>query len=206
MKHLLKNFNPLICDNNKDYVLEYLKSDGYYNSNDELFAQNVIFIDIDGVFTSARTGWYNFDIYAVNFIRWVCEKSNSKLVVSSTWRKNHNYNFFASIFGEEYLHKHFRTTSLRTIYNDYDISKFRRGLEIDCWLKLHNVNQYLILDDDSDMLDEQKSNFIKTDTMDGLSFENMLKIREFFNIEEFPKEIGKLYIHDNMFCEGEYKL
>lgn len=33
----------------------------------------IIFLDIDGVVTSVRTGWYNFDIYTVNFLRWLCE-------------------------------------------------------------------------------------------------------------------------------------
>ena len=29
---------------------------------------------------------YNFDIYALHFLRWVCVKAKVKIVISSTWR------------------------------------------------------------------------------------------------------------------------
>lgn len=149
----------------------------------------VIFLDIDGVITSARTGWHNLDIYAVNFLRWFCKESGAKIVISSTWRYNHDAEFWRSIFGD-YMHDSFRTTRAHLEI---------RGLEIEDWLRSHpEVTEYLILDDDSDMLDDQKDRLILTDAMNGLLFEGMCKMLELFDVQSLPRQ-KDIYQHDNMF-------
>lgn len=152
--------------------------------------ENIIFLDIDGVITSVRTGWFNWDIYATHFLRWVCKKSNTKIVISSTWRKNHSHEFFKSILGE-YLHEDWSTPILDGF----------RGKEINAWLNEHDVDRYLILDDDSDFLEEQVKFHIKTDSYNGLLFVDMMKIRDFFHIKEFPREERTIHQHNYMFAE-----
>jgi hypothetical protein len=62
--------------------------------------KRVIFLDIGGVVTSAKTGWYIFDVTTVGFLRWFCKETEAKIVISSTWRKNHDKAFFEKIFGD----------------------------------------------------------------------------------------------------------
>ena len=51
-----------------------------------------------------------------------------------------------------------------------------RGDEIDKWLKEHpEYDDYLIFDDDSDMLPHQKDRFIHCD---GISWDNLSQVRE----------------------------
>lgn len=140
---------------------------------------NVIFLDVDGVLTSARVdGFQTFDKYAVEFVNFICQKAPCKVVISSTWRSmGGGEEFFKGFFGEN-LHEDWSTTFKRM---------GERGKEIQEWLDRHpETENYLILDDDSDMLDSQKENFIKTDTYNGLLFEHMIGVRGHFNITERP--------------------
>lgn len=158
----------------------------------------IIFLDIDGVITSLRTGWFNFDIYAIHYLRWICKETNSKIVISNTWRANHNKDFWKSIFGE-YIHDDYRTPLWYEFKPKpkYDIC---RGHEIKLWLDKHNnIEDYIILDDDSDMLDEQMSRLIKTDSFNGLMAKNIEEIRNVFNIKSYQNEDNEIYIHPNMF-------
>lgn len=150
----------------------------------------ILFLDIDGVFTSTRTGWYNYDIHAVRFIRWVCKESGAKIVITSTWRKNHDKELFGKIFGQENLHEDWATEVLpRTKFSQ----RVLRGEEIQEWLNKHDVNKhypvkYIIVDDDHDMLEWQIPCFVNTDTHNGLKFEDMDKIKTMFDIESFCRD------------------
>lgn len=162
----------------------------------------IIFLDIDGVVTSIRSGWFNLDIYTVNFLRWVCKKADIKIVISSTWRMNHNAEYWKSIFGE-YIHEDYRTPMGRELHVIKKGTRCR-GDEIQLWLSKHpEITKYLILDDDSDMLESQLSSFIQTDSHNGLLFEHMGKIKEYWEIDSFwsghREEDYKLHTVDQMF-------
>lgn len=159
--------------------------------------QQIIFLDYDGVVTSARAfGWYNQDIYVVNFLRWVCEKASAQIVISSTWRRGFPESFFKAVWGE-HLHKDWTTPT--NIGRGFEHPE--RGVEVKHWLDSHpEVTKYLILDDDSDFLEEQKPFFIKTDSMNGMLFEDMMQIRDFFEIKTFPREQTVLFQCPEMFA------
>jgi len=47
------------------------------------------------------------------------------------------------------------------------------------WLDQHpEVNNYLILDDDSNMLEEQLPHFVKTSLISGMNYDNFIKAKE----------------------------
>lgn len=164
----------------------------------------VIFLDIDGVVTSLRCGYYNMDIYVVNFLRWVCEKSGSKIVISSTWRHNHGRQFWLNIFGE-CVHEDFKTPYLVKRVNGIYQSSIR-GDEIKEWLDRHSeVVQYLIIDDDADMTKEQLPNLIRTDTYDGMKFSDMEHIMYHLKVEAHYPQDAKLYQHECMFATHNLK-
>lgn len=138
----------------------------------------VIFLDIDGVICSIRSavagGGYPwrlkeedielFDGVAVKLIQKVCQKTDSKIVLSSVWRLHHDFN----LIGEKLC--------LPIIDKTPNKASAMRGEEIAIWLKENQVDKYVIVDDDSDMLVEQFSFFVKVDSRNGLSYENYERI------------------------------
>lgn len=57
-----------------------------------------------------------------------------------------------------------------------------RGVEIDRWLREHqDVTNYIILDDDSDMLLSQKKHFIKTHALNGICKKDVEKAIKILN-------------------------
>lgn len=141
----------------------------------------VLFLDIDGVLNSIRTchaylgypsphpthrDWDKFDDVAVHLIRQLCERTECKIVLSSTWRLYKGWEDLG-----EFL-------KLPIIGRTPDAITRRRGYEIDLWLKENQVEKYAIVDDDSDMEPHQFPYFVQTSNKDGMSFDNFEKLLE----------------------------
>ena len=47
-----------------------------------------------------------------------------------------------------------------------------RGKEIKSWLNDNEINNYCIIDDDNDMLQNQMNNFVRVNSDNGFSFDN----------------------------------
>lgn len=147
-----------------------------------------IFLDIDGVmnsnlFYSERTqdkryeewikdysqhiAWNacNIDPRAVERLNRLTDATGAKIVVSSTWRSDSNLQEVFNLVGiKEPIHD--ITPYMRSRH---------RGSEIQEWLdKQTEPYRYIILDDDSDVLDCQLPYFIQTDWLKwGLSDEDV---------------------------------
>lgn len=140
----------------------------------------VIFLDIDGVVTSARSAWYNFDPFVISFLRHLCKEGHIHIVISSTWRYHYKKDFWQTLF-ENYLHEDHETPYLLSKKLS---QRACRGDEIQEWLNKHpDVTKYLILDDDSDMLDNQKPSFRRTDSINGMLFDDMVFMMDYFNVK-----------------------
>jgi hypothetical protein len=137
----------------------------------------VIFLDIDGVLNNNSTrqrhrGFIGIDPYLVAKLnRIVLEMPEVKYVLSSSWR----------------CFKHGREEVERCFIEMYDETPQIheagrvRGDEIKAWLDAHpEVEKYAIIDDDSDMLEEQLPNFFKTTWQEGITEEIVGKIIEHF--------------------------
>jgi hypothetical protein len=142
----------------------------------------VLFLDIDGVLNSQKTceafgsplkgGFPHgfdadnmalFDHAAIALIRKLCEKTDASIVLSSSWRIIHSVHECANGLDLPIFD---RTPSLNWHGRV-------RGDEIATWLTEHpEVTRYAIVDDDSDMLDWQKSRFVQTNYQEGLTFRN----------------------------------
>lgn len=124
----------------------------------------------------------------ISMLNWLCEETDSVVVISSTWRKGNTLDELKSILGDSGAT--FRIIDV-TPYTGYE-----RGTEISLWLK-DNINQeehgclyfdfyrYAIIDDDSDMLLNQAQHFFKTDNYSGLTPNTCYRIRRFFLHETF---------------------
>jgi len=167
----------------------------------------VIFLDIDGVLNSedwhrrrhkdvsqydqsSQYPFYEFDPSLVSNLNLIIEKTEAKIVVSSTWRMGREITELQNIlnsvgFSGEVIDK---TKSLHIKGESYTIP---RGCEIAEWLDNKGgfrrinwsrerqrecidqalVKNYVILDDDSDMLLRQKEHFVHTSWQNGLTAE-----------------------------------
>ncbi len=137
----------------------------------------VIFLDVDGVVCTRRSFlsndregsvWNTWDEVGCQAIRRACSKG-IKLVVSSTWRKFEN-DLWPKM--EQHGLKDF------VYFPDWKTKVLGpRGAEIGEWLSRHpEVTDFKILDDDSDMLDSQRTHFIKTDALEGMTSDNIKKL------------------------------
>jgi len=126
----------------------------------------IIFLDIDGVLNVISQGHDEFGgIFHKHFednLRYIIESTNAKIVISSTWRMN-------GLSEMQRMWKHRGLAGEVIDVTPYDEDRGLRCYEIQWWLEWNSdiVDNYCIIDDDSDMLPEQRNNFVKTsDNMD----------------------------------------
>ena len=149
----------------------------------------VAFLDFDGVFTATHRCWLagnEYDSYSAKIISKVLTDYDYKIVVSSTWRILHDdyeLSKFLKIMGfssKLFFMKNFSTPRLPGI----------RGVEIKDWLDRHpEVEDYIIIDDDSDMLPEQMDHLILCDGREGFGARNYFQVCR----RHDPKYEGYLY-------------
>lgn len=129
----------------------------------------IIFLDIDGVLNVRRTDRDKYgSLFHDNFVdnlRMIVEKTGAYIVISSTWRFS-GWNNIQDMWRDRDLPG--KVVGLTPDYAKIDLwddtmGRVERGFEIQEWLKHHpRVSNYVILDDDDDMLTSQRSHFVKT--------------------------------------------
>ena len=141
-------------------------------------------MDIDGVLNSktyyktvdrTKKDWNRFNPLTVEMIKRLIEEFKSSIVISSTWR----FAFVKELKNEliksglvKYLHKDWKTPEAYPSH---------RGEEINLWLDNHpKAIDYVIIDDDENILEEQKNWFIRTDINEGMTEEHYYKVRQIF--------------------------
>jgi len=141
----------------------------------------VIFLDIDGVLNVIGQGHDKYGkIFHKHFednLKWIIDSTGAKIVISSSWRKNGLEEMKSMWLDRNLPGELIDTTpslylkkggSIRFWNNkllEKPTPKIRgysipRGCEIEYWLKENKVDNYVILDDDNDMLFSQKDNFV----------------------------------------------
>ncbi len=151
----------------------------------------VIFLDVDGVLTSERcNGYYDFDLWAVNFFLWACEQSGAKIVMSSAWRNlPRAKEWFTEMFGK-HLHKDWRTGG----------KDWHRGDEIDEWLEQHpEVDNFVIVDDTIHGLEGHKANLVFTSYCDGLLTKHMYDIKARLGLKGSLPRLKPMVVKDLYF-------
>lgn len=177
-----------------DKVL-FLDFDGVLNSNDWYVRRQNIY-DMDAV--ENQYPYYEFDPDAVNRLNTIITLTGAKVVVSSSWRHGRTIKELQDILNfVGFIGEIIDVTPHFGGYNGYTIP---RGCEIEYWLESKgfqrinwskeeqqkyidkcSVKNYIILDDDSDMLYTQKEHFVHTGWKYGLDDEKMHKSIEILN-------------------------
>jgi hypothetical protein len=187
----------------------FLDIDGVLNSND-WYVHRQDNVPMDSI--HAQYPLYEFDPRAVARLNELTEKTGAKIVLSSTWRIGRTYEQIQSIFDMVGIKGELvgATPSMQTKrpYEDKEGYTTPRGCEIDWWLKIEGkfqrinwsrekqqeyidkaiVKNYVILDDDSDMLFGQREHFVHTPFMHGLMDKHAEKCIEILN-----KDLVQLY-------------
>ena len=161
--------------------------------------KKIIFLDFDGVITTMASR-YSLDRYKCDLLQQVIDRTGAKIVVSSSWREDTAEETIAELRKVPTHLKEFVPSWVDDIVG-VTIRAYRfirkgehldipRGVEIKQWIDTHlhrdeegNYQrkqvgkdfQYVILDDDSDMLLEQADHFIRTDTYLGMSQEDAVR-------------------------------
>lgn len=138
--------------------------------------KKVLFLDIDGVLNSRKTlGVYGEHLSSemVRRLNKIVKLTDCDVVLSSSWRTLFTLEVFHAMMfnqGMTYCHKIVGKTET--------LSSFR-GKEIKDYLDRHpEYDVYCILDDETDMLDEQKPFFIRTNWDTGLTEDDVVKALE----------------------------
>lgn len=142
----------------------------------------ILFLDIDGVLCTRRSHisygkegglWSMWDPLACHAVKRSCI-NGVKIVISSTWRKPMHQRLLIKRLQEHgflhsYLHQDWKTKCLKSGH---------RGEEIEEWLDRHagEFESYVILDDDSDMLEHQMLRLIHTDMENGMDSNNIKRL------------------------------
>jgi hypothetical protein len=113
--------------------------------------KKVIFLDVDGVLNCATTkerwhGVIGMEKEKVNLFNDIIERTGASVVLSSYWRLNDDWE---KIMKKNGLKCKFLGRTEHFWQKD-------RGYEIKDWLDKNKVEKYVIIDDDSDMLEGQK--------------------------------------------------
>lgn len=151
-----------------------------------------IFLDIDGVFNSNK--FYverhkkgiklkycienEIDDNVIFLLNQLIEKYEVQFVISSVYRIGNDFielcdtlskkGFKGKIVG--------RTPDFRSRANN------KRGVEIEDYIIKNNIENYVIIDDDNDMLPKQFDRFVNVDGMFGLTSKDITKIENIISL------------------------
>lgn len=123
----------------------------------------------------------------VDCLRLICDKTDAKIVISSTWRISHDVDAFIKMFkvyGWENAPVIDLTANFPENRNDFGAT---RGQEILEWIEnksqytVGSVDRYIIIDDSIDFLPKQMKYFIKTSMNTGLNMSHVRKAISILN-------------------------
>jgi hypothetical protein len=131
--------------------------------------------------------WGEFDPKSIEYLNDLIKQTDAKVVVSSTWRLGRHANDLQAILEKRGFTGEIIgiTPSLRHLGES-----ILRGNEILQWIKDHEefigcpyyeYENYVILDDDSDMLYWQKDNFLVVDRFVGITPHITYKAKKILN-------------------------
>ncbi len=142
----------------------------------------IIFLDIDGVLCTRRSHlaygkeggiWHEWDPLACHAINRACQKG-VQIVISSTWRK-----FTDDLMPQLIKHDLMKYLRQPNWHTPIGSSATSRGMEISLYLEEdsnQDIEDYLILDDDIDMLEHQMKKFVQCDGEDGMTSDNIKRL------------------------------
>jgi len=176
---------------------------------------NVVFLDVDGVINLVwpmprkiyddRRYDEEFDVFekhgyrilqwpnhkAIDLLNKLFKEANCKVVISSSWRSrvDDTQSRLQKTFAYDGLHADI-------IGATPELYAICRGNEIKAWIDNHpeiEIDNYVIIDDEEMMRDDQQDNFIKTNPYDGFDFQNYEDAMKIFGVTHNSADRGSDY-------------
>ena len=128
----------------------------------------------------------------------IIDNTNAKIVVSSSWKVGYNDvdNFIETLGGRRKSETIKNNGNMfqwfcNNIYDITDSNGSWRGDEIQRWIDAHEeeIESYAILDDDSDMRENQLFNFVQTDGYEGITSREVKLCIKILNNERIQNPI-----------------
>ena len=157
----------------------------------------IIFLDIDGVLNheafykeryenkdyKIKHPYSEIDPKCVANLNNLCKETDAKIVISSTWRNS------GLDYCKDVLVYHGFKGEIIGITPNCRYEMCLRGNEIHQWIDdnremvgpYYNFTEYVILDDDSDMLYWQRNNFLLIDRFVGLTMGDVFRAKKILN-------------------------
>lgn len=137
-----------------------------------------IFLDVDGVLNDESTLMQDNDINPdhVKRLRRIVEKTDAKIVLSSSWRIGFDNNMKARGPISRVLSDALKKENLTLFAKTVDLLRGTRGDEIEVFLKNNKCDEFVILDDeDEDIVNKAllKDHMVKTMFKTGLTDTNI---------------------------------
>ena len=148
-----------------------------------------IFLDIDGVFNGGQHGVRvnrrrEYDPYrdeacpvALSNMMMILEQvPNAVIVISSTWRKGRSITSLRKLFKGWGMQKWTRIVGKTPTIISRKNREWIRGKEIKWYCDKYKIKKYAIIDDDSDMLKQQRRRFVQIDNWHGMMYRDALRV------------------------------
>lgn len=139
--------------------------------------KKIIFLDIDGVLNSYKYPAFDLNSvrgispWHVKHLNYIIQKTDAYVVVSSSWRIFHKIEEIREMLKSAgFLFSDRVIGGIPVGEKDPSRGWPTRGEEIEMYLKEHSndIEAYVIIDDDTDMVSSQMNNFVVTDIEKGL--------------------------------------
>ena len=157
----------------------------------------ILFLDFDGVVSTFEKGW-RLDEEKLSLLKEIIDNTNAKIVVSSSWKVGYDdVDKFIETLGGRRKSETIKNNGnvfqwfCDNIYDITDSNGSWRGDEIQRWIDTHKeeIESYVILDDDSDMRENQLFNFVQTDGYEGITSREVKLCTKILNHERIQNPI-----------------
>lgn len=161
-----------------------------------MLLMKLLFLDIDGVITTHKSN-YCLDPEKMELLGQILGRTGALIVISSSWRQTTLYDTKKALVdydnpqvkGNPFLftERVIGITPVLIIKNKYGgewDGPASRGEEIEAYLKDHPCENYVILDDDTEMLPEQTAHFVHVNDEFGLMPTDVEKCVSILNADD----------------------
>jgi len=153
----------------------------------------IIFLDIDGVLNDHNSLQKGVELLPekVLLVDEICKKTGANIIISSSWREDAK-NCTEAVTQFQWVLGRLGLVYGRVIGATPCGNTWLRGNEIEAWLDKNKGlwDQYIILDDNSDMLPEQLPRLVLTHSADGITRADVYKAIELFGVNDEAQDGG----------------
>ena len=111
--------------------------------------------------------YYDWDSQAVSRLKYILDKTNSKIIISSDWRNNNDPNKMKDLLTIQKLDSYYFCDNV--ILDKVNSLAYTRALEIQDSLNRYNIDNYVVLDDMKELREYFPDNIVVTNNIISVS-------------------------------------